>query len=457
MSEPKRVTIRQPRGKPIKVVCDLEGHPVINDYHFLAWHMHTRRFFIGRTDPTQYAGRDLASAIAQFRQFLNKQHREQVALETSKTVKTDDVSLDAAFRRDVEVTVDHDGSISVASLIDSDIFWDKVRTLILTNPDLVAEKTGIKRIARLDSLPEPETYSLQAILDHYLDKTPPISTTERRHTKTFWRGFIEIVGVSNIEDVKQEHIEQYKNKLLETQPSEDYDPGDKYREPSYVNKRFSKIKTIITHADKMLLSPNQTKRILSLLTILQNLTHDDADPTPISKTDLHKLLKVATTEERFMVLLGLNCAFYPKDVRLLKKSDLDLEEGIFAGRRQKRVKGKRPVQCSVLWERTIQAARDHLKENPNPSEYLLISQVGTPYAGETFRKNFAKLRDRAGVSEDIHFDHLRDGAASHSGLDKLAIQILLGHTFSGEQGKYILARAREHTETACKTLESYYF
>ena len=86
-SSPPRVRIPQNRGKPLLVVADPTGTPLIDGQIFLAWQKTDGRFFIGRTKPRVYLGRDYDAARYRYREFgRGKEEDPTVAGQIMKTL-----------------------------------------------------------------------------------------------------------------------------------------------------------------------------------------------------------------------------------------------------------------------------------------------------------------------------------------------------------------------------------
>ena len=129
VTQPKRVSIPQPSSKAIKVVCDHSGRPILDGDHYLAWHSGTGRFYVGRTDPTLYVGKDLDAAIVEFKTFVGKLGDRRIPIPTGK-----DLEASVRQERQLEVTIDEDGKIEVADDIEASAFWLAVRRIFYDDP-----------------------------------------------------------------------------------------------------------------------------------------------------------------------------------------------------------------------------------------------------------------------------------------------------------------------------------
>lgn len=448
----------KPRGRPPQYVNDRNGNPIvglsrnpetaIRKKNGKTYHVTDGRYYATGSKPRVYFGSDFDLAVRRFRAWQARERGQKVEVEYDVPLSPESKKKHDVLRRAYGKPPVGD-SLPVTDSLPEEVFWGKVRELLIdaNGRRLAAQKTGIKELEWLFDLePPPPPMTLEEIGNLYVSKKPPIGSDERKQVRQFWRQFREIVGVDTLGELTQEHIRNYCNRVYEIQE----DNGHK---PSYIDKRFGKIKTVVNWLDKMNLSPDQSRRVRAMLTVLIAPKKRKSLPTPISRADVERLLKVATTEEAAIVLLGLNCAFYPVDCRMLTKGNgLDLERGVYSAYRHK----TEIPQCAVLWQRTVKAVNKHLAENPNPTDYIFVTSTGRPYGAETFRRMFVALRDRAGVKEAIKFDHLRDGAATHADAPSRQIDVLLGHEAPGLTARYRL-RHPEMVEHACKTVDAHYF
>jgi integrase len=413
------------------------------------------RYYATGTKPRVYFGADFDLALLRFRAWQSRQVGAQIPLGRRRIKNLDDdAEVRAALQPDAELDVDPDGGVTVSHLIDEETFWGKM-TEFLSTPGgrrLAAQRTGVRELEWLLDVEKPAApMALTDIGERYVNKRPAIGKDEKKQSRKFWKQFIGIVGVKTIDELKQEHIERYRDTIFAIQEAGKFVDG-------HVTKRFTKIKTMFSWIDRMNITPTQTKRVLALLTVMESPGNATLEVSkPISRADFHKLLAAADTEEKAILLLGLNCAFYPVDIRLLKKNKgLNLEGGFYSDYRNKTKKMRVPIpQISVLWKRTIQAVRKHLKENPNQTDYIFATQSGGPYADQTFRLKFQDLRDKASVDKSVIFPHLRDGAATYAKVDEKQTNMLLGHS-SGLSDRYVLRHTQDVSE-ACRNIERHYF
>jgi len=182
--------------------------------------------------------------------------------------------------------------------------------------------------------------------------------------------------------------------------------------------------------------------------ILQNIPNIDAvSRDKIVRQEMHiftfeqikRLLSLANTSMRAMILLGLNCGFGCTDCARLKWTDLDLEKG-----RVQLARNKTGVPRNLpLWPETIQA----LKKVPRSGQLVFHTAEGHPWVRTLLKiekdgsrryttvnaitSMFSRLLKKAKINapKGTGFYALRRTAArlaARSG-DPFAVQRLLGH------------------------------
>lgn len=462
----------RPRGREPNYVNDRDGKPIVGlsrnpetairkkllkkTGKVKTYRVQDGRYYATGSSPRVYFGPDFDIAVMRFRAWQDRERGSKIDFQWVKPLSPESAKKSAELLRcfpKLRAKADHiekTKTLIIDDYLPEDVFWAKVSGYLgnAAGRRLMAQRTGYKEIEWLFELtPPPVSMSLEEIGNRYAGKKPPISQDEVKQSKKFWKQFLNTVGVRGIEDLKQEHIQSYCDQIYAL-----HEKGKLAN--SYVTRRFTKIKTIFGWFDKINLNPQHSKRIMSLLTILIPPSKAKGLPKPISRTDFDTLLRAATTEEKSMLLLGLNCGFLPVDIRYLTKSNgLSLDRGIYAGYRHK----TKIPQCSMLWKRTIKQVRLHLAENPNSTDYVFVSERGQRFSAEGMRRKFQALRDRAGVPKSVTFDQLRDGAASHSGaVEQKQVDVLIGHGSPGLTDSYVL-RHPEIVAKACQNVEIHYF
>lgn len=127
-----------------------------------------------------------------------------------------------------------------------------------------------------------------------------------------------------------------------------------------MRNRFSKIKAVfnfgLERCDEK--DKAELRRVLDLCMILK-WPEEVSDPAPIAPADFEKLLAVAKTREKAILLLGMNACMHSGETAVLK-ADIDLDERTLSIRRSKT---SRP-RVAWLWQRTVDAIRAYLKRQP---------------------------------------------------------------------------------------------
>ncbi|MCH8968604.1 MAG: tyrosine-type recombinase/integrase [Planctomycetes bacterium] len=336
------------------------------------------------------------------------------------------------------------------------IYW-LVGRWIKSEPDDAAQKLGIPQLKNIDAIEPPKpSLPLRELANLYLSKSVDPTICERRTTRRFME-FAKIVGVKTVKKISHEHIEQYGNSIHK-------DGRRRGHKPSWMGIRFNAIKTVFAYALKRGRDQSEIARVLLLLKMLaapKDMTGSTA--ASVSREDLHALLGCADDRMRAMMLVGLNCAFYPCDLRRVPASAVDLENGYLVFPRTKI--GKPIPRVAVLWERTIEAIRCYQSAHPHNAvdeqsgETLLFDgHKGERVKASTIRGFVAALRGMAGVPE-FQFNQLRDGAYTaiiEAGIDITQGEILMGHSVGGVKDAYI-ERRPEIVRAACEAVEQHYF
>lgn len=419
------------------------------------------RWYDGEKWRRKYHGdsNDKPTAILKYRQWQAQQEGDTVAIIKRRLDSTDfDGSVEAVVkrRREFEFTIDEEGDVELEELISSDSFWDAVRDQILTNPQLAAQKTGIEQLAYLHRLtPPPPSKSLEEIIAVYLnDKKQSLSPKEWNNSRTWWDEFCEITGAKFVADLDLEAFRNYRKVIGQVQLS-------KGRSPVWVRSRFGKVKTVINHAlsGEITLSP-EDRSILELRTLLKQPSKPTPNPIDIERKEYRAILKQADDWQAALLLVALNCAYYPSDCRRLTWSMIDFRRGTIRFDRTKaigRARGSVP-RVAVLWKRTIAA----LRKIRNGHDHVFLSTVGRPVHIETIRRHWMTLCDQAKIKRRLTFANLRDSAltvAAESTSPVVPMQqyhILAGHVAKGVDDNYIRRNPRI-LEVACRAIEQYYF
>ena len=233
-----------------------------------------RRKYFGNSD-------DKPTAILKFRTWEAQQDGETVAVRSRRLKQAEvDGGLEAALKhREIEVTIDEDGSIEVDDLIGSDTFWEVVRSHILATPQLAAQKTGIEQLAYLHRLePPPPSKALEEIISLYLDdKKGELTPKEWKNSRTWWDEFCGITGAKFVADLDREQFRRYRETIRGRR-------GD--RSSVWVRSRFGKIKSVINYGLVELDLSAEDQTILKMVSLLKLPPKPTPDPRDITPQEL---------------------------------------------------------------------------------------------------------------------------------------------------------------------------
>lgn len=357
--------------------------------------------------------------------------------------------VDPAARDYYRQALDTNRTIKTVTIAEAG-FWDEVRRQIIHNPKLAAQKTGIEQLAYLTDLKPPApSAKLEALRDCYTDdKRHAISGPELQKSKTWWNEFMSIAKAQRVSDLTLETFRRYRQQVK-------VDQGKMSN--SYTRSRFGKVIAIIRHAEReMDLSP-QDRQVLTLKSLLKKPPAPTSKPVDLEREELEKILDKAQEFDLAMILVALNCCFYPIDVIRLRWDMLDLDKGVLCFDREKSAhltKGAAIVRVAVLWKRTVSALRAIKHEG----EFVFMAEYGQLGPARP-NKRFNKLLTAAGIKRKLHFANLRDSGqtrAAEAGVPAEQYRVLAGHKLPGVDDNYI-RRNPNFVRSACEAIERYYF
>lgn len=431
------------RGRPPKYVLGRNGKPVIG-----LSRKSDGRYYATGSQPRVYFGRDFDRALIRFRELQARTAGETISFVRPVSDPHDEHEWDSLLEsfNELVVRITPEGAASVGRAVPSDAVWATIRRLILADPRLAAEKTGLP-LDRLHQFKEPDpSLPLSAVLDLYLNKPRAITRKTRRDTTQYWEEFMRQVKVKTLADLTADHISGYHDAVYTA-----YREG---KSPYYVRARFTTIKAVLNHAAKRGKDIENLQRVLTFCRMLSPPAANGLNPSDISPADFRRLLEVADVKWRAILLLALNAALYPIDVCNLRKAAIDLAVGTFRD-----VRDKTGVpRIAVLWKRTVQAVRAYMKQRQHDLPNLFVSSIGLPYDPNHIGRGFRRLREEAGLPPSVQFAHLRDGAqtaAIEGGAEPLEVEFLLGHR-TGIRDAY-LKRKPTMVAKACRAIEKAYF
>jgi integrase len=282
-------------------------------------------------------------------------------------------------------------------------------------PKLWAAGTGIEQIAyfrNIKPLVVPTFDELQSVWKTHFKK----SKEQKRRVLRAWEDFTKTSGVNEVEDITPEVAIAYRDNVYARNVT-----------PKMQMNIFTRVRRLLTFAkSRAITGLNDAIDALKLLVPSDSTV--SLDPKPISPEDWVKLFNAATGDNKAMVLLMLNGAFYLQEVVRLKWSEI--KDGAIITHRQKE---GRCVRVCVLWQETL----DALAAVARKGDHIFYSYQGAPLGVKGAEKRFRELRENAKVA--VTSSQLRDGAATAAAganVNQQIQNVLLGHR-SGISDHYV--------------------
>ena len=294
------------RGRPPKFVLDPNGRPIVG----LSYSKSNRCYYATYSNPRVWFARDLAEALFKFRQYENQQQQEEPVVEIPIPDLPQTIRKIGFIEWDEipnEPPIVPEAYAGETAIVPENLFFQKARNIILTDPIEAARKLGIPELSRLADPPKLEPpLSLDAILQFYLDHRKP-SKDERRKAISVWEGFCKIIPAKTVREITANMIHDYRDTIWA-----EYE--EKGWSTSWLRGKFSRVKTIFNYSRKMgRTNREELKRVVEYCSCLVAPTSVGEDAQPIEKEDVHKLLSNCNTKWRAIILLALNCGYYAKD------------------------------------------------------------------------------------------------------------------------------------------------
>ncbi len=437
------------RGRPPVFVLDPNGRPIVG----LSYNKNTRCYYATYSNPRVWFSSDFAEALFKFRQYENKQQQEEPVIEIPIPGLPDIIRKNGY----IELTDIPDGPPIVPeayagdiAIVPENLFFQKARNIILTNPIEAASKLGIPEISRLTDLPPLEPpLTLEAILQFYIDHRKP-SKDERRKAVSAWKEFCKIVPVKTVREITLNIIHDYREIIWA-----------EYEKNSWTNSwlkaRFTRVKTLFNYSRKMgRTNKTELVRVVEYCSCLAAPADPSGDAQPIEREDVHKLLDHCKIKWKAIILLALNCGYYGKDIHDLKKSMIKNKNGLdYIVFPREKNKHKR---VNVMWSETKEAVDQYLVEKKFNTEYVFTSQNGTQLNPHDVQRGFGRLRKKAGVPDEVKFNNFRDGAASalFGKVEADMLKVTIGHRIRGEKSKYISVKPEQVKVCADIIYEEYF-
>lgn len=277
--------------------------------------------------------------------------------------------------------------------VGSSAFYAIVRKLILEEPKTTARLTGIEQLAHLD-LVSTESPRLSLLGNLYFTK--PLSDNERSRSKLFWSEFMKATGAATASDVTHDTVARYEKWLLDRRPR---------LSPKSILHRHRKVRGIFHWALKRGQHPQDCRKALDALAMLEVKNAHPLDPTPITPAQFwaihHQALEAKDATFAALLLTALNCAMYGGEVAALTWEEIDLQKGELVTRRPKTGISR----IAVLWPQTVAA----LKALPHEGEMLFNTRVRS-YTVFSVGDRFKRYRDAAKLPATLTFGTIRDAS-----------------------------------------------
>jgi len=424
------------------------------------------RFYpVGRNDIA--FGSEEVIAVHRFRQWQAEQEQEETPPSTpvDLTLRPDTISLlfpegdsdltddeYAPTMRQLAEVLEHSTGISFPSTIEAirQAERQRLRRLIFNDPRQAAIDLDVPHLAHYPTIPDAPQFTLRELGEFYLEnkrnrRGELLDAKHKKNSRRWWEGFCDSVGVRHARDLTSTLVRRYYDEVMGK-----FDAGFS---PAYVKSRFVKVRAILNYGIKFTDDKVDLRRALDMCAILTP-PEEEADPMPIDPADFRRLLDHADAQMKAILLLGLNAAMHNGEVASTLTKDLNLNARTLSARRSK----TRTPRVAYLWERTVDAIRAYRKELPHKSPHLFVSRTGKAITGERIRQRFVTLRRKAGISDTVTYEGLRDAAYTIADdVDAHHAKFIAGHK-SGESDKYVLRQAlHSKVKACCEAIEAFFF
>jgi integrase len=384
---------------------------------------------------------DEALAVHRFRTWQRSQKPETVLLPVATV--TDPRNVGAAVKRAARQEIriiskaDYSKPVTVAKAAFGDEAWAYFREVLLTRPDIAAEKTGIKKLAYYEDWKPPEAVpsleELARIWSEHFDS----SAEQKRKCPVAFKDFREVAGINALRDITPQTVVAFRDAVY----------ARKLTGKTQSNL-FTRVRRYLAFFRDRAIAIDEINRVLGYLALLTpNETTVTLDPKPIDVADWAKLLAAAEGDDKAMILLMLNGAMYLQEVINLQWADI--RDGCLVTHRAKTGKC---VRVAVLWQETLDALAAVKRRGP----HIFYNYAASPLGIKGAEKRFRELRTEAAV--EVTSSQLRDGAytaAVEANVTSSLCQLLVGHR-SGIADHYV-KRKPKMVAPACEAIHRAYF
>jgi len=468
------------KGRPAKYVVDYNGKPVVGLSYNKAVGQHYNTHYKTETKGKMvYFGGDKDEAIFKFRQWESKRGKKHVEFDIApqgvevehtaiKELSDESVKVLNELREQaglppregniLEFGVDgdlaafgDDTKITSTYNVSEQIFWSKARELILNDIDEARKRLNIN--IKIDANAQ-SSVKLANVYEVFKRHPKYANLSDKNRTEASWKEFLKSVGNKPIQLISLKDIINYRDHILSQKIS-----------PKTISNTFGCIKGIIKTASRETHIDADSKSLIEFLNMCKVRLFAPKQQTKqtaklLSKPDFHKLFNATDNiKHKLILLIGLNCAMKSSDICDIKMSNIDFVNKSLVKQRHK----TGIIRAAVLWDITLEYIQKYLDEKGGNSEYLITCDIGKdknkPFKPHSINEFFGDLRNKANVSKDVKFEHLRDSVKTVSVKKKPELlkvtDIIMGH--KGGIGNQYLERQPEMVAEICKIVYDYYF
>ena len=396
------------------------------------------RWRLSGPEKTTFTESDERLAVARFLE-LTQHQRPTVTIPVATAEPTLDSIQEAGaiLAKSIHSTMG-DGKVQFSSQVDESQMWAWMRHQILRYPERCATMTGIEWLAYGPRLTKPDSPTMKELIECYAAK-PTITSEEVARCRRFWKEFVDATNIKDIGQLTHDHVKVYEVAIAKL--------GLK---PKSVKHRYTGIRTVISYGLRRGMNPEDCRRALDTLAMLEVENTNPLNPNPISRVNFWKMYGAAEDagDQVFAALLmmSLNCCLYSSEVGAVRWNEVDLKRGEFVTRRRK----TGVVRVGVLWPETVKV----LKKLPKEKETVFNTCIQA-YNRFSVHRDWTRYREVAKV-KDVTHDMIRDAAfttACRQSLDQA--RVLAGHKLPGATDSYVLRDPR-FVADACAAIRKEY-
>ena len=471
---------KYPAPKRIRVgsnlyVCDFDNKPIVglswdsgNGQYFYSPYRQEKDYQAGRTTRKNYSfGVHYQDAVFKFKHWIKDNMDFKLTLPTAEVELSQNTFSKPFSNKDSDRITDlfkklnvdgkniltriHDLDASIdlnvllellqsfQPYLESTVTTEKQYALHLLKQLLQDEELRIEaiRVLKLDDL-LPKQFKplpIKEVLQFYID-TNNCSVKEKRLVKKAVEHFMSIIKKTTINDITEDDLELFKDKIKHSKFSSTYKTG-----------RLNRVKTALSYYvdnKKMNTEKELVRSVLTLCreTLKLGTANPDDKPKSIDKTIIEKIFQQAQNDGELllMFLLMLNTGFTPVDLRTLKKSMIRTTNKITYIVHRRTKTDEQFIRVNCLWDITVELLKQQFDKYPD-TEYVFITKAGSRYAESTLGKKFTYFFQQLTKQQtpSISAKHFKDTVASNLAFDVSNVNIIkitLGHSIKGAKDEF---------------------